>query len=92
MKEHCFAPEIKGWRMTKSEKKKVCDKNLLDHESCLIDFFYLQGDANRSYSDDDHSSSNFDESEKRDSIKLSGKSDIQTFWLHSAAMLLVPLS
>lgn len=63
--------------MTKSEKK-VCDKNLLDHESCL--FFYLQGDANRSYSDDDHSSSNFDESEKRDSIKLSGKGNIQTFW------------
>lgn len=33
----------------------------------------LQGDANRSYSDDDRSSSNFDESEKHDSIKLSGE-------------------
>lgn len=33
----------------------------------------LQGDANRSCSDDDRSSSNFDESEKHDSIKLSGE-------------------
>lgn len=33
----------------------------------------LQGDANRSYSDDDRSSSNFDESEKHDSMKLSGE-------------------
>lgn len=77
--------------MTKSEKKSLWQKSFSPR--VLSDrFFYLQGDANRSYSDDDHSSSNFDESEKRDSIKLSGKSDIQTFWLHSAAMLLVPLS
>lgn len=47
---------------------------------CLFDLcfllkplFFLQGDANRSYSDDDRSSSNFDESEKHDSIKLSGE-------------------
>ncbi|CAI5681277.1 unnamed protein product [Oreochromis niloticus] len=37
----------------------------------LVEGFQAEGDANRSYSDDDHSSSNFDESEKRDSIKLS---------------------
>lgn len=36
-------------------------------------FLRLQGDANRSCSDDDRSSSNYDESEKRDSIKLSGE-------------------
>uniref|UniRef100_A0AAX7TWL9 Ion transport domain-containing protein n=1 Tax=Astatotilapia calliptera TaxID=8154 RepID=A0AAX7TWL9_ASTCA len=36
----------------------------------LVEGFQAEGDANRSYSDDDHSSSNFDESEKRDSIKL----------------------
>lgn len=35
--------------------------------------FYCQGDANRSYSDDDHSSSDFDESEKHNSSKLSGE-------------------
>ena len=40
---------------------------------CLLSLLCLQGDANRSYSDDDHSSSNFDESEKHDSIKLSGE-------------------
>ncbi|KAM8879115.1 voltage-dependent T-type calcium channel subunit alpha-1I isoform 2-T2 [Spinachia spinachia] len=34
----------------------------------LVEGFQAEGDANRSYSDDD---SNFDESEKRDSIKLS---------------------
>uniref|UniRef100_A0A4W6CWI3 Calcium voltage-gated channel subunit alpha1 Ib n=1 Tax=Lates calcarifer TaxID=8187 RepID=A0A4W6CWI3_LATCA len=39
----------------------------------LVEGFQAEGDANRSYSDDDHSSSNFDESEKHDSIKLSGK-------------------
>ncbi|XP_016525808.1 voltage-dependent T-type calcium channel subunit alpha-1I-like isoform X2 [Poecilia formosa] len=37
----------------------------------LVEGFQAEGDANRSYSDDDHSSSNYDESEKRDSIKLS---------------------
>nr|XP_015824152.2 voltage-dependent T-type calcium channel subunit alpha-1I isoform X2 [Nothobranchius furzeri]XP_054599493.1 voltage-dependent T-type calcium channel subunit alpha-1I isoform X2 [Nothobranchius furzeri] len=37
----------------------------------LVEGFQAEGDANRSYSDDDHSSSNFDESEKPDSIKLS---------------------
>ncbi|XP_061626694.1 voltage-dependent T-type calcium channel subunit alpha-1I-like isoform X1 [Phyllopteryx taeniolatus] len=37
----------------------------------LVEGFQAEGDANRSYSDDDRSSSNFDESEKRDSIKLS---------------------
>ncbi|KAM7394659.1 hypothetical protein PAMP_021446 [Pampus punctatissimus] len=37
----------------------------------LVEGFQAEGDANRSYSDDDHSSSNFDESEKHDSIKLS---------------------
>nr|XP_033479939.1 voltage-dependent T-type calcium channel subunit alpha-1I-like [Epinephelus lanceolatus] len=35
----------------------------------LVEGFQAEGDANRSYSDDDHSS--FDESEKHDSIKLS---------------------
>lgn len=33
----------------------------------------FKGDANRSYSEDDRSSSNFDESERHDSIKLSGE-------------------
>lgn len=47
-------------------------------------FLYLQGDANRSYSDDDHSSSNFDESEKHDSIKLSGEN-----WLASQVKVFV---
>ncbi|XP_053711264.1 voltage-dependent T-type calcium channel subunit alpha-1I-like isoform X2 [Synchiropus splendidus] len=37
----------------------------------LVEGFQAEGDANRSYSDDDQSSSNFDESEKHDSIKLS---------------------
>ncbi|XP_068565531.1 voltage-dependent T-type calcium channel subunit alpha-1I-like [Cebidichthys violaceus] len=37
----------------------------------LVEGFQAEGDANRSYSDDDHSSSNFDESEKHDSMKLS---------------------
>ncbi|XP_054912536.1 voltage-dependent T-type calcium channel subunit alpha-1I-like [Poeciliopsis prolifica] len=37
----------------------------------LVEGFQAEGDANRSYSDDDRSSSNCDESEKRDSIKLS---------------------
>ncbi|XP_061576617.1 voltage-dependent T-type calcium channel subunit alpha-1I-like [Cololabis saira] len=37
----------------------------------LVEGFQAEGDANRSYSDDDHSSSNFDESEKHDSIKIS---------------------
>nr|XP_057916779.1 voltage-dependent T-type calcium channel subunit alpha-1I-like isoform X2 [Doryrhamphus excisus]XP_057916854.1 voltage-dependent T-type calcium channel subunit alpha-1I-like isoform X2 [Doryrhamphus excisus] len=37
----------------------------------LVEGFQAEGDANRSYSDDDRSSSNFDESEKHDSIKLS---------------------
>ncbi|MEQ2303325.1 hypothetical protein AMECASPLE_015640 [Ameca splendens] len=37
----------------------------------LVEGFQAEGDANRSYSDDDHSSSNYDESEKHDSIKLS---------------------
>ncbi|CAG5928817.1 unnamed protein product [Menidia menidia] len=37
----------------------------------LVEGFQAEGDANRSYSDDDHSSSNFDESEKHESIKLS---------------------
>lgn len=45
---------------------------------CLTPLF-LQGDANRSYSDDDHSSSNFDESEKLDTIKLSGEPFHLTF-------------
>uniref|UniRef100_A0A3Q3WIF8 Ion transport domain-containing protein n=1 Tax=Mola mola TaxID=94237 RepID=A0A3Q3WIF8_MOLML len=36
----------------------------------LVEGFQAEGDANRSYSDDDRSSSNFDESEKHDSIKL----------------------
>lgn len=40
---------------------------------------FFQGDANRSYSDDDHSSSNFDESEKLDTIKLSGEPFHLTF-------------
>ncbi len=36
-------------------------------------FFYLrQGDANRSCSDDDRSSCNFEETEKKDSLQLSG--------------------
>uniref|UniRef100_A0AAV2JVP5 Ion transport domain-containing protein n=1 Tax=Knipowitschia caucasica TaxID=637954 RepID=A0AAV2JVP5_KNICA len=38
----------------------------------LVEGFQAEGDANRSYSDDDNSS-NFDESEKHDSIKLSGQ-------------------
>ncbi|KAM3865348.1 LOW QUALITY PROTEIN: voltage-dependent T-type calcium channel subunit alpha-1I-like [Diretmus argenteus] len=38
----------------------------------LVEGFQAEGDANRSYSDDDRSSSNFDESEKHnDSLKLS---------------------
>ncbi|XP_041640069.1 voltage-dependent T-type calcium channel subunit alpha-1I-like [Cheilinus undulatus] len=37
----------------------------------LVEGFQAEGDANRSYSDDDHSSSNYEESEKHDSIKLS---------------------
>ncbi|KAM6939496.1 voltage-dependent T-type calcium channel subunit alpha-1I [Xenentodon cancila] len=37
----------------------------------LVEGFQAEGDANRSYSDDDQSSSNFDESEKHDSIKMS---------------------
>ncbi|XP_047435064.1 voltage-dependent T-type calcium channel subunit alpha-1I-like [Mugil cephalus] len=37
----------------------------------LVEGFQAEGDANCSYSDEDHSSSNFDESEKHDSIKLS---------------------
>ncbi|KAM4583766.1 voltage-dependent T-type calcium channel subunit alpha-1I-like [Odontesthes bonariensis] len=37
----------------------------------LVEGFQAEGDANCSYSDDDHSSSNFDESEKHESIKLS---------------------
>ncbi|XP_027874293.1 voltage-dependent T-type calcium channel subunit alpha-1I-like [Xiphophorus couchianus] len=37
----------------------------------LVEGFQAEGDANRSCSDDDRSSSNYDESEKRDSIKLS---------------------
>ncbi|KAM3624228.1 uncharacterized protein V6R79_020802 [Siganus canaliculatus] len=37
----------------------------------LVEGFQAEGDANRSYSDDDRSSSNFDESDKHDSIKLS---------------------
>ncbi|XP_077426004.1 voltage-dependent T-type calcium channel subunit alpha-1I isoform X6 [Vanacampus margaritifer] len=37
----------------------------------LVEGFQAEGDANRSYSDDDRSSSNFDDSEKHDSIKLS---------------------
>ncbi|XP_069386718.1 voltage-dependent T-type calcium channel subunit alpha-1I-like [Paralichthys olivaceus] len=37
----------------------------------LVEGFQAEGDANRSYSDDDRSSSNFDESERHDSIKLS---------------------
>ncbi|XP_029707010.1 voltage-dependent T-type calcium channel subunit alpha-1I-like isoform X3 [Takifugu rubripes] len=37
----------------------------------LVEGFQAEGDANRSNSDDDRSSSNFDESEKHDSIKLS---------------------
>ncbi|XP_038579865.1 voltage-dependent T-type calcium channel subunit alpha-1I-like [Micropterus salmoides] len=37
----------------------------------LVEGFQAEGDATRSYSDDDRSSSNFDESEKHDSIKLS---------------------
>ncbi|XP_029948747.1 voltage-dependent T-type calcium channel subunit alpha-1I-like [Salarias fasciatus] len=37
----------------------------------LVEGFQAEGDANRSYSDDDRSSSNFDESEKHESIKLS---------------------
>lgn len=41
----------------------------------------LQGDANRSYSDDDRSSSNFDESEKHDSIKMSGEPQKHVFIL-----------
>uniref|UniRef100_A0A3B5PWE4 Voltage-dependent T-type calcium channel subunit alpha-1I-like n=1 Tax=Xiphophorus maculatus TaxID=8083 RepID=A0A3B5PWE4_XIPMA len=36
----------------------------------LVEGFQAEGDANRSCSDDDRSSSNYDESEKRDSIKL----------------------
>ncbi|KAK2918603.1 hypothetical protein Q8A73_002974 [Channa argus] len=37
----------------------------------LVEGFQAEGDANCSYSDDDRSLSNFDESEKHDSIKLS---------------------
>ncbi|XP_074542124.1 voltage-dependent T-type calcium channel subunit alpha-1I [Halichoeres trimaculatus] len=37
----------------------------------LVEGFQAEGDANRSCSDDDRSSSNYDESEKHDSIKLS---------------------
>ncbi|KAM4594229.1 voltage-dependent T-type calcium channel subunit alpha-1I [Fundulus diaphanus] len=37
----------------------------------LVEGFQAEGDANCSYSDDDHSSSNCDESQKHDSIKLS---------------------
>ncbi|XP_078799389.1 voltage-dependent T-type calcium channel subunit alpha-1I isoform X1 [Oryzias latipes] len=37
----------------------------------LVEGFQAEGDANRSYSDDDHSSSDFDESEKHNSSKLS---------------------
>ncbi|XP_061770675.1 voltage-dependent T-type calcium channel subunit alpha-1I-like [Nerophis ophidion] len=37
----------------------------------LVEGFQAEGDANHSYSDEDRSSSNFDESEKHDSIKLS---------------------
>ncbi|XP_047189952.1 voltage-dependent T-type calcium channel subunit alpha-1I-like isoform X3 [Scophthalmus maximus] len=37
----------------------------------LVEGFQAEGDANRSYSDDERSSSNFDESERHDSIKLS---------------------
>ncbi|XP_034043624.1 voltage-dependent T-type calcium channel subunit alpha-1I-like [Thalassophryne amazonica] len=37
----------------------------------LVEGFQAEGDANRSYSDDDRSSSNFDESERHDSTKLS---------------------
>lgn len=47
----------------------------------------LQGDANRSYSDDDHSSSNFDESEKHDSIKLSG--ELATCFFHSLIITVI---
>ncbi|KAJ8263901.1 hypothetical protein GJAV_G00142880 [Gymnothorax javanicus] len=40
----------------------------------LVEGFQAEGDANRSYSDDDRSSSNFDESEKRkDSLQLSAQ-------------------
>lgn len=51
----------------------ACCKPLFLMSLIFFFFFYHQGDANRSYSDDDHSSSNFDESEKHDSIKLSGE-------------------
>ncbi|KAF7646391.1 hypothetical protein LDENG_00188330, partial [Lucifuga dentata] len=37
----------------------------------LVEGFQAEGDANHSYSDDDRSSSNFDESEKHESLKLS---------------------
>ncbi|XP_061883383.1 voltage-dependent T-type calcium channel subunit alpha-1I-like [Entelurus aequoreus] len=37
----------------------------------LVEGFQAEGDATHSYSDDDRSSSNFDESERHDSIKLS---------------------
>uniref|UniRef100_A0AAX7SV89 Ion transport domain-containing protein n=1 Tax=Astatotilapia calliptera TaxID=8154 RepID=A0AAX7SV89_ASTCA len=56
----------------------------------LVEGFQAEGDANRSYSDDDHSSSNFDESEKRDSIKLSGKKKYQ-YSNNSEKSMLIPL-
>ncbi|KAM9314885.1 voltage-dependent T-type calcium channel subunit alpha-1I [Pholidichthys leucotaenia] len=37
----------------------------------LVEGFQAEGDANRSYSDDDRSSSGYEESEKHDSVKLS---------------------
>lgn len=49
----------------------------------------LQGDANRSYSDDDRSSSNFDESEKHDSVKLSGEPRPRIFSLRPVALAIV---
>uniref|UniRef100_A0AAQ5ZCV9 Ion transport domain-containing protein n=1 Tax=Amphiprion ocellaris TaxID=80972 RepID=A0AAQ5ZCV9_AMPOC len=49
----------------------------------LVEGFQAEGDANRSYSDDDRSSSNFDESEKHDSIKLSEKSLVMLILLIS---------
>uniref|UniRef100_A0A7N6A2Y2 Ion transport domain-containing protein n=1 Tax=Anabas testudineus TaxID=64144 RepID=A0A7N6A2Y2_ANATE len=53
----------------------------------LVEGFQAEGDANRSYSDDDHSSSNFDESEKHDSIKLSG--EVETCFFHNLKITLI---
>uniref|UniRef100_A0A3Q1FNQ3 Voltage-dependent T-type calcium channel subunit alpha n=1 Tax=Acanthochromis polyacanthus TaxID=80966 RepID=A0A3Q1FNQ3_9TELE len=48
----------------------------------LVEGFQAEGDANRSYSDDDRSSCNFDENDKqKDPLHLSGTNDCKSFRL-----------